>query len=236
MLIDLHVEAPTSASGFPALAEAARTAGLDALVVASTDALPTDVPSELGGVRFFAAARLATDRGHYLVFLPTSRPPGDLETLFGPRVDGLFAIRTVLVRAQALQGAVVAAYPYDLSLPRPGGDILYTLASLNAVEVVSPGRLGGLSLASVEAAETVGLPTTGGSGASSPADVGRAATLFSDRIEQVETLIDALRAGRCWPVEFGSVPANLSRRSPSPPREPSSSSSSGEPRRRRRRR
>jgi hypothetical protein len=237
MLIDLHVQAPSDAAGWEKVADAARLAGLDGVAVVLDDAFPSLPAAELSGIRFFAGARLTTDRGLYVVFVPEASQIADVETLLGPRdVEGQFVVRTVLARANALEGAVVAVRPYDLTLARPGGDILYTLPGLAAVEVVSPVKLGGLSHAAVEAAETLGLPSTGGSGAIAPSDVGRAATLFSDPIASTASLVAALKGGRCWSVDLGAPSSELGRRSPPPPREGGQSAGSGEHRRRRRRR
>lgn len=220
MLVDLHVHAGDGALDFEAVLARAPSLGLEGVVFVGDDRLP-DVRAVRGrAVRAFAAAEVTTDRGHYLVFLPEPDALPPLTELLGPRTDAGFSIRDVLARVRALGGAVVAAHPYDATIPHPGGDILFTLPSLAAVESVNAKRGADIAHAAIEAAETLGLPCTGGSDARTRIeDVGRAATLFTRAIDDEAGLVAALRAGACWPVEFGDPPAELSRRRSNPPRD-----------------
>jgi predicted metal-dependent phosphoesterase TrpH len=238
MLVDLHVHAGPGALDPEAVLARAPALGLEGVALVGDDALP-DVSSLRGrAVKVFAGIEATTDRGHYLVFLPEPHRLPPLTELFGPREAGPWAVRDVLARAKALGGAVVAAHPYDPTVPHPGGDIVYTLPTLAAVETVNPRRAPGIQYAAVEAAETLGLPAVGGSDARhSLEELGTAATLFAEPIEDEAGLVAALRSGHCWPVEFGEPGADLLRRGGGRPGSfpPRSEGAGGGGRRRRRR-
>lgn len=248
MLIDLHVHAGNNGLAPSDVLARAPALGLEGVAFVGDDAF-TDVRAlraKGGPVRVFSGAEVTTDRGHYLVFLPGPDAPPPLDALFGERGPTGWPIRDVLARTRALGGAVIAAHPYDTTIPAPGGDILFTLPTLSAVETVNGRRNHGLAHQAIEAAETLGLPCVGGSDARGSLDeVGKAATLFTRTIENEAELCAALRSGACWPVEFGLPPAHLMRRQQSgPPRERERESASsergggagGEAQRRRRRR
>jgi hypothetical protein len=214
MLIDLDVHAGPHGLSLDDTVTRAIEIGLDGVAILGDDALP-DVSLLRGHdrIRLFAGAEVATDRGHYIVFFPKPADIPSLDQVFGPLPETRWPVRDVLARVAALGGAVIAARPYDTAVDHPGGDILYTLAGLTAVEVVTPLHPRGITWPAIEAAECLGLPCVGGSGArGSPADIGRGATLFVDLIHDEEGLIAALRSGACWPVEFGEAPLNLLRR------------------------
>lgn len=204
MLIDLHVHAgPRGLAPAPVL-ERARALRLDGVALVGDDAFAAPVPSS-GPVRVYAGAEVTTDRGHYLVFLPRPAELPPIEEIFGPRGATGWAVRDVLARTHALGGAVVAAHPYDDDVTPPGGDILYTLRQITAIEAVNGRRGYGIASLALEAADTLGVPCVGGSDARASVDeVGRAATLFARPVDDEVALIDALRSGSCWPVESGS--------------------------------
>jgi hypothetical protein len=204
MLIDLHVHVGPRGLAPGAVLERARAVKLDGVVLVGDGAFPAP-PEGSGPVRVFSAAEVATDRGHYLVFLPRPAELPALDEVFGPRGERGWAVRDVLARCDALGGAVVAAHPYDNETRPAGGDILYTLRQLTAIEAVNGERGYGIAGPALEAADTLGLPCVGGSDArEDPDDVGRAATLFARPIEDEIALIEALRSGSCWPVECGT--------------------------------
>ena len=216
MLIDLHVHAAPRGPSLEGLLARGPVAGLDGAAVVGEDAF-ADVRGRRGReeLALFAGAQVTTDRGLYLVFVPEPDRLPPLDQLFGPRVDGTWPVRDVLARARALGGAVGAAHPYDLEVFPPGGDILFTLPHLTAIEAVFAGRPPTLSYPAVEAAETLGLPCVGGSGARAEGEVGRAATLFAGEVRDEAGLVEALQSGACWPVELSAPPRELLRRSSS---------------------
>jgi hypothetical protein len=214
MLIDLDVHAGPHGLSLDDTVARAMDLGLDGVVILGDDGLP-----ELAGLKghdrvcLLAGAEVATDRGHYLVFFPKPEEIPPFDQVFGPAPESRWPVRDVLARVAALGGAVVAARPYDTTVDHPGGDILYTLGGLTAVEVIAPLHPREISYPAIEAAECLGLPCVGGSGArGSLDDLGKAATLFTEAIHNEAELVAALRAGSCWPVEFGEPPAHLGRR------------------------
>jgi hypothetical protein len=232
MIVDLHVHAGPGGLPLDGVIARAAVAGLQGVVLVGDDAFPkVDRAAVVSPIRLFFAAEVTTDRGHYLVFLPSPEALPPLTEVFGAKVDGAWAVRDVLARTQALGGAVVAAHPYDDSIALPGGDILFTLPKLAAVEALNARHPPALSYAAVEAAETLGLPSVGGSDARHDlAHVGRAATLFAEPLTDDQSLIDALRSGACWPMDFSEPNRELLRRGPSPAREAGAPHPSGPPR------
>ncbi len=233
MLVDLHVHAGPRGLLIEAVASRAAAVGLGGVAVLGEQAL-AEVPSQLRSTAdliVFAGAHVSTDRGHYLVFLPKPAEIPSLDALFGERVQGVWAIRDVLARTRAAGGAVIAANPYDATIPHPGGDILYTLPGLTAVESVNTSCPAEIAYPAIEAAECLGLPCVGGSGARKTVeDVGSGATLFTRRLHNEAELVAALRSGACWPVQFGAPSPELLRR-PRPSRPPESHGGGGRDRR-----
>jgi hypothetical protein len=211
MLIDLHVHPPEGLTP-DALAAALGDLPLDGLLLVGDGAFaPLEGLGPPDGVRLFSAAELSTDRGHYIVIVPEPHAMPPLDEVFGARTDGRFKVRDVLARTQALGGVVIAAHPYDAAVAPPGGDVLYTLPHLGAVEALNATHPPMPSPAAVEAAEVLGLPCTGGSGTRALAGLGRAATLFADDVRSEADLVAAIAAGHCWPVELGDPPRSFAR-------------------------
>lgn len=235
MLIDLLVPAPPAARLADYVRRAA-AAGLDGLgLLGEGGFAPPGATPEPEGLRLFSGARVATDSGLFALFVPS---PGTLPPLeeWLPKVGDLFSARDLLARVEALGGAVVALRPYDAAVVPAGGDILYAIGPVTAVQSVGPHEAPALSLPAVELAETLGVPGVGGSGAQAPELVGTAATLFSHTIADEADLVEALKAGHCWPVDFTGTrtPGRGPERRAAAPSAPEGGE--GERRRRRRRR
>lgn len=233
MVVDLHVHVGKDGLDVDAAARQAAAIGLDGLAVVGENEIARVGSRELHGVVICAGAEVTTDRGHYLVFLPRPEELPPIAEIFATRGDEPWPVRDVLARTRALGGAVVAAHPYDRNVTHPGGDVLFTLRGLTAVEAVTP-RRGAPMGPAVEAADTLGLPCVGGSDARrSVEDVGRCATLFTRRFRDEAGLVDALRSGQCWPVDFGRPSGELAKKAGTP-RPPRPATGEGPPRRRRR--
>jgi len=211
MLIDLHVHS-NHTRGCPAtvreVVRRAREAGLDGVVVTDLNTLEglPEVRAAAEEERFLALCGLevATDRGHYLCFFPDpARVPAPAQ-VFGSATP--WPVRDVLSRVRDLGGATVAAHPYDKTIERPSGDVIFTLDGLHAIEGLNARRKGPANDLAIEAADHMNLPCTGASGAHELSEIGRAATLFRDPVASEADLVAQLRAGTVFSVAIGVSP------------------------------
>jgi hypothetical protein len=217
MLIDLHIHTPSTRGcelqPKQVVAKAA-SLGLDGVVFADLNtidgceellALGKDV-----GVKVFVGVLLATDHGRYLAFFPDPAQVPDPVQMFGENKTKGWPAREVLERVQALGGVAVAAHPYDRDIDRPSGDYIFTLKDkLVAVEGINGRRKPGVNDLAVEAAEHLGLPCIGASGAVELAEVGKAATFFKRPVTTHAELVAALKSRDFFAVGAGK-PAPLS--------------------------
>ena len=127
---------------------------------------------------------------------------------------GMHRVRELSEHVRNARGAMIAAHPYRRQQPwKPEDPEDYRQALLRAA--ANPAyascwameRINGRGTHSENAfaaavCDTLGLPETAGSDAHAPADIGRCATRFLDRIEDLEGLIAALRTGRCEALDL----------------------------------
>jgi hypothetical protein len=212
MLIDLHVHShhTRGCSLSPRdVVRRAKEAGLDG--VAFTDLNTLDGLDEIraaGRDESFltlCGVEVATDRGHYLCFFPDPAKVPAPPQAFGSATP--WPVRDVLAKVKDLGGVAVAAHPYDKSVERPSGDFIFTLDGLAAIEGLNARRKGPANDLAVEAADHMSLPCTGASGALGSLDeIGKAATLFRDRVTCEEDVVRQLRAGTVFCVAVGVTP------------------------------
>jgi len=211
MLIDLHVHSHHTRGCTLAPRDAvrrAREAGLDG--VAFTDWNTLDGLAEVReagraeGLLALVGVEVVTDKGHYLCFFPEPEKVPPPAQLFGSATP--WPVRDVLAKVRALGGAAVAAHPYDKTVERPGGDVIFTLDGLSAIEGLNARRKGPANDLAVEAADHMSLPCTGGSGAHVLEDIGHAATLFRDPVASESDLVAQLKAGTVFCVAIGVTP------------------------------
>ncbi len=217
MLLDLHVHtrfSPGCALDPRDVVRRAREAGLDGVVVTDMNTLDglaeVRAAGQAEGFLALCGVEIATDRGHYLAYFPDpSRIPA-LPQIFGTPP---WPVRDVLAKVASLGGVAVAAHPYDRSIERPGGDVLFTLDGLSAVEGLETRRRGSENDLAVEAADHLGLPCVGASGAKdSLSEIGKAATLFRDPVRTEADLVAQLRSGTVFCVAIGVTPGPASGR------------------------
>ncbi len=212
MLIDLHVHSHHTV-GCPLLprdvVRRAREVGLDG--VAFTDLNTLDGIEEIRaagreeGFLALCGVELTTDRGHYLCFFPDPAQVPAPPQIFGSKTP--WPVREVLAKVRELGGVAVAAHPYDKSIERPSGDIIFTLEGLAAIEGLNVRRKGPANDLAIEAADHMSLPCTGASGAFASLDeVGKAATLFRDPVRAEADVVAQLRAGSVFCVAIGAAP------------------------------
>ncbi len=208
MLIDLHVHTHHTRGCALTPREAVRRAkevGLDG--VAFTDWNTLDSLAEAReaareeGLLALVGVEVVTDRGHYLCFFPDPSKVPAPPQLFGATMP--WPVRQVLARVRELGGVAVAAHPYDKTVERPGGDVIFTLDGLSAIEGLNGRRRGPANDLAVEAADHMSLPCTGGSGAHAAEEIGGAATLFRDPVASEADVVAQLRAGTVFCVAIG---------------------------------
>jgi len=237
MLIDLHAHSHLSKGCDldPRLVlERAAGFGLDAVAFTETNTL--DGYEELldlarkSKVKIFVGLELITDKGQYLCFFPQPERVPEPVQMWGSNREKPWSAVECLPKLKSLGAAIVAARPYDREIEYPAGDFILTLPNLSAVEAYNPKiRQTANDLAS-EAAESLRLPSIGGSDARASLDeVGRGATLFKHPVETQQALVEALLGREYWPVMIGELP-KLSR--PGEAREPEGSRGAGRRRRR----
>jgi predicted metal-dependent phosphoesterase TrpH len=211
MLIDLHVHSHHTRGCTLAprdVVRRAKEAGLDG--VAFTDLNTLDGLEEIRaagreeGFLALCGVEVATDRGHYLCFFPDPAKVPAPPQVFGSSTP--WPVREVLAKVRELGGVAVAAHPYDKSIERPSGDVIFTLDGLSAVEGLNVRRKGPANDLAVEAADHMSLPCTGASGAHALEEIGKAATLFRDPVASEAELVGQLRAGTVFCVAIGVTP------------------------------
>jgi uncharacterized membrane protein YgcG len=213
MLIDLHVHSHHTRGGTLAPRDVVRRAkelGLDG--VAFTDLNTLDGLEEIRaagrdeGFLALCGVEVATDRGHYLCFFPDPAKVPPPPQIFGSATP--WPVRDVLAKVRELGGVAVAAHPYDKTVDRPSGDFIFTLDGLAAVEGLNVRRKGPANDLAVEAADHMGLPCTGASGAiESLEPLGKAATLFKEPVASEADVVRQLKAGSVFCVAIGVTPA-----------------------------
>ena len=208
LLIDLHCHTAERSddSTAPAieLARNARAAGLDGIALTDHDTFwPDDEIKRLSddaGILVLAGVEINTDGGHALVF-------GLSEYVFGMH-------RPAFLRQQVdrAHGAMLLAHPYRRALPWgvDPGSASYREALQRAIkgeflrvvdgaEVIN-GRASDVQNGFArELLEAVGTPTLANSDTHTVDGIGRVATEFERHIDDLEGLVEELRAGRFRP-------------------------------------
>jgi predicted metal-dependent phosphoesterase TrpH len=208
MLIDLHVQTTRTPGGTLRPLDVlvrARELGLDAVAFTDLDtlaALPEvrAAAAETGLVALVGLC-LSTAQGRFLCFFDAPERLADAAALFGPAPRSAVS---ALARAVTLGGAVVAAHPYDKTLAPACADAVFTLDGLAALEGLHGRSRHEANDLAVEAADHLGLPCVGGSGALTSLDqLGTAATLLREPVIDEAGLVRQLRAGTCWAAALG---------------------------------
>lgn len=209
MLVDLQVSL-TGKDGAAVdpqvLVEGAKKAGLDGLVVTAEPArFPAldayRAAASAHDLRVFAGAHVPSNRGLLLCVVPDAQA---LAADWAPSTEGMFDAEGVIDAVEAAGGVTVALRPYDRGVTRPMGDHIFTLTGLAACETQN-GRLpGATNDLALDAASNLELPCVGSSGAAGTDGLGTAATLFRTPLASEGDLVEALRAGDCWPVAIGT--------------------------------
>jgi len=197
---DLHVHTDASPDGrspLPAIARAARAAGLDAVAIADHNRC-TAVPEMLEGVLLLPACEISTKIGHITgLFLARPIP---LDTL-GPLPEPEAAVAAV----REAGGAAVLAHPYQ----RPGAspeDFRFPLDGIETANARACFKVPDANGRAARLAQERGLPAVGGSDAHDAAEVGGAYTELEAERLTADSLREALLAGRSRAVLCRNTP------------------------------
>lgn len=214
MLIDLHAHSHLSKGCDlnPAqVLQRAATFGIDG--VAFTETNTQDGCEELfalsahSKLKVFVGLELITDKGQYLCFFPQPEKAPEPVQMWGSNREKPWSALECLPKLKSLGAAVIAARPYDRDFEYPAGDFILTLPNLSAIEAYNPKVRQTANDLAAEAAESLRLPSIGGSDARGSLDeVGRGATLFKKNIETQIDLVNALLGRDYWPVMIGELP------------------------------
>ena len=212
MLIDLHARTKASVPAVPdpeKVISAAQAAGLDG--VAFVDRLHSAGANKLielgkeADFPVFVGVEIPTTMGRFLCFTPEVDPFLSREEWRQLMAVEFTPTYTALSKLfEGLGGAILAAQPYAREKGMRLGDSLVLCDGLHGVEVTTANTSLIDRALAIEAAVKIGLPTTAGSELTrTSSEVGRAATLFTNRIVTQRDLVDALRGGDFWGVELG---------------------------------
>ena len=217
MLIDLHTHTrPLSWDSYLSpddLIERSKQAGLDGICLSEHDYMwdPEDVAALAKRHNFLVlpAVEINTDEGHMLVY-------GVHKYVYGMHRSGELARHI-----EQAKGAMVAAHPYRRQMPwyvdneRDYHDALVRAARNPAYQYcVALEKLNGRGTVkenqfSAALCDHMEMPGTAGTDSHSRSDIGRVATDFERRIDDLEGLIEELKAGRFEAVDLTGKPHKL---------------------------
>ncbi|NMB73699.1 MAG: PHP domain-containing protein [Myxococcales bacterium] len=213
MLLDLHVHSfytPGVPWSVAQLAERARQAGLDGFCL--TDVHTVAALKEAGevesrtGLRILVGLEAFTDRGHFLVLVPSPYSLPEIGAWLRRDDSGRCMFESLRQAVEARDGLLIAAHPYDRDIPGALGDGLARLAGVGAVEVLNARRRPLQNDLAEEAAAGAGLPGVGGSDVRDSLEVmGTVATLIRGEVQNEAQLIARIRAFDSWPITLGRL-------------------------------
>jgi predicted metal-dependent phosphoesterase TrpH len=218
MLIDLHTHTrPLSWDSLlspDTLIEAAKKAGLDGICLTEHDFFwDPDAVRELGRKHDFLvipAIEINTDDGHFLCY--------GLETY----VYGMHRTPELIEHVRSAGGVMIAAHPYRRQMPwNPGRESEYeealhkarsksVYAACAAMECVNGRGNEAENGFSSRLCNLLEVPTVATSDAHQYSDVGKCGTEFTNRVEDLGSLIEELKAGRFRPVTANGKTGELS--------------------------
>jgi len=211
VLIDLHVHS-THTPDVPftpkELVQKAKQAGLDGLALTDVHCVgglsEARELSRSEGLLVLVGFEAHTTRGHFLVFVPEPEKLPDLSTWLRFDEQGRCSYTSLFEAIEQQNGILIAAHPFDRSVPESPGDSLVRLQGVSAVEVLNASKPTLSNELAEEVAAGAGLPGTGGSNAHDSLDLlGRYATLVRGPVESEADLIDRIREYDVWPAAIG---------------------------------
>lgn len=195
-VVDLHVHTtPLSSDSALSLEDSARHTvrlGLSALCLTEHNNMWTSAQvrgvAERWNIPVIRGMEVGTDAGHVLVFGVEG---------FRPEMCNVHRLRRIVESEGA---AMILAHPAREPARRPPLSDLPGL--FHALEALNGDENGVAAELIAGMARSLGMPTTGGSDAHSPAALGRCATRFSHPIRDERSLVEALRRGLCEAIQL----------------------------------
>lgn len=221
MLVDLHAHTPIS-GGKPlaTLVDEAKAAGIDAICVADRDASAETARAVAEGnfdLPVFVGVEISTRSGDAIVITRGLDPAmtreewRELNALERPELG------EVIAWAEARDGVVLLAHPYDRNRRAAPRDRMYTLASVNGVEIGTDDADPTSNRVALEAVARSAKPAFGGSARGTDEGDGSWLTLFAQPVKTQDELVDAIASGDFWAVQVDRTAASDRKRHP--PRE-----------------
>jgi len=211
VLIDLHVHSvhtPEVSFALKELADRARQSGLDGLALTDVHSVAGLAEarelSSSGSFLVLVGFEAHTTRGHFLVFVPEPEKLPDISTWLRFDEQGRCSYTSLVEAVEQQDGILVAAHPFDRSVPESPGDSVVRLEGVSAIEVLNANKPVLVNELAEEVAAGAGLPGTGGTNAHDSLDqMGRYATLIRGPVDNEADLIDRIRNYDVWPVSIG---------------------------------
>ena len=152
---------------------------------------PVDKIKKPEGFLVFRGVEISTTLGHMLAFGLRD----DAWNIWGR--DFYLDTGSVVASVRSKGGICVPAHPY-----RPVesmADLAFDRSLFDAVEAMNGGNLPEWNERAAEKAGIIGMPCIGGSDCHGPGKVGRAYTVFDNRVTTLAGLVEEIRQGRCRP-------------------------------------
>jgi predicted metal-dependent phosphoesterase TrpH len=208
VLIDLHIHSHISKAGVQEPEEIilkAKNVGLDGVCFVEDQPIREwKELTELGkthGIAVFFGRLLSADHGDFL-FYPANPADAAKEKLVKSS-NGVPTFDEIRDSLRSTKGVLAAAHPYKTGTDNPLGDRIFRLDGLDAIQVRNGSCKTIVNDFALEASFHLKVAAIGGSETTdSLATIGRGATLFLESIDSQEELIEALQAGRLWPVQI----------------------------------
>lgn len=213
VIIDLHVhtsETPAVPYSLTDLLTSAKAHGLDGLCITDIHTVKggreaKEIASYIG-ILVLVGLEACTDCGHYLVFVPTPDELPEISTWIRFDEKGNTVFSSLVEAVDKLGGILVAAHPYDRSIPESPGDSLMRLNGVSAIEVLNANHPALTNEFAEEVAAGVGLPAVGGSDTRFDLDkLGKCATLVLGDVHNEAELIEKILSHDVWPVAIGDL-------------------------------
>lgn len=209
MKIDLHVHSKYSGDNLSepdAIVEEALRKQLDGILITEHHSYEASEPWEEWirdkkknkGLLILRAAEVSTTSGHVIAlgFKDDSWNAHYFQT--GEYIE----LEEILFLIREIGGISIITHPYRNNMNYPLLDRFERLTGYTTVEGINAGNTKEENEKAIRILQKRGMPYTGGSDAHSARNVGKAYTVFQDRIRNLEDLMSALRSGRYTACEW----------------------------------